>query len=792
MLPDTSPLVPQPFRRSTVVAVKRDLDQWSWILDPLAARYNVVRFSNTERCLRRVAAEPVSLVILDADLSSRELFRAIRARHQSVPILCVTDGSYPGDLVEARAREYQFHTFALGETPHSLLEVVESLVSPREHRRVGARQCILELPTESGSYAEFPLGDISNYGCSFEARLDPNGSPFVPDALFSDIRIRDGADIVLSGVGARVKNVRPLGSEPPGAPPRFRVGMLFSGESNDARPRRGVAEIVDQEIDILALLTNALSRSAWHVNLPFRETQGIYCRPLQIDAQARCASLEAGSTVSFAPGDVVTISMEIGGVRYTFLASVTDGISSHEGRTVFGVRLPTAVKAETQRSSMRYRPADGQVELTFQSPFSRREIKTKIIDITARGAGFIVDDRDCVCPVGTILDRVTMQFSDGVEWHGRARVMSIRPSEDRQGGVRCGVEFEIRQPNEQHKFVERLTKATRPRVGAAADVSADDLWQFFSDSGFLYPEKMESLTPDAARETLARVLAAPPSLTHSFVYWTRDKELGAHMSAIKVYPRTWELQHLAGRHNASVSLMVPELILGVSEYMEQIDDIDWCRMFFRPNNGWPAYAIGDYVARLGTERSADISQYAYMIRDTADPDRLSGPQPIELREYAEEDAPHIADHFMARGKSILMQSLQLSPDEIGLRTLNEEYGQVGLTRRRELAVAVDGGGFRGFSLMEFSSMGLNLSELTSSFTLNCPEGDTEALRELAYGAVRRYRSAGHRSAICLADDWQVDALSRIGFLRTKDYTCVTWPRTFYRRFHQHAERKFVR
>jgi len=786
MQPHQVPSTVQRAQISTLVVLKRDLADWSSILERLESRYSVASFANADRCLRHIEARRVALVLLDAELSSKELFRAIRARHKDVPILCVTGSHCPSDLVEARARDYQFHTFGPDDSRRSLVEVIDSLISPRAYPRIEARECALELPTESGSYAEFQLLDISNQGCAFEARLDPNGNPFVPNTFFPDIRIRSGSIAVLSGVGARVMNVRPLGSDPPGSAPRFRVGVAFSIETANRAQTSG--EILDEQIDILALLTNAMTRSPWHVNFPFLETQGMYCEPRQVDPIARTISMEAVGVVPFEFGDVLSVSVEIAGIRYSFYAAVQQ--ASCAG--AFSLRLPSTIRAETHRSSMRYRPADGQVELTFQTPFGDAPVHAKIIDITARGAGFLIDSAQCVCPVGTILNRVTMRFSDGVDWHGRARVMSLRPSRERQGNVRCGIEFDISQPNEQHNFVERLTKATRPRMGGASDVSASVLWQFFRDSGFLYPEKLESLSEGAAVDTLSKVLVAPPSLTHSFVYRTRDNQIGAHMSASKVYPRTWELQHLAGRQNASVSLMVPELILGVSEYMEQLEDIDWCRMFFRPNNGWPAYAIGDYVARLGTEQSADITQYAYMVLEADGLVSEDSQMGIEVRSYEDDDAPHIADHYVSRGKTTLMQSLQLNSDDLDLHSLDHEYAEIGLGRQREVAVAADSAGFRGFCLMEFSSMGLNLSELTSSFTLNCAEGDTEALLALAGSVARRYRVSGHRRAICLADDWQVEALGQLGFVRTKDYTCVTWPRRFYRRFHQHAQRKFVR
>ena len=189
---------------------------------------------------------------------------------------------------------------------------------------------------------------------------------------------------------------------------------------------------------------------------------------------------------------------------------------------------------------------------------------------------------------------------------------------------------------------------------------------------------------------------------------------------------------------------------------------------------------------------ADITQYAYMVLKAERLESGSSAPGLEVRPYEDDDAPHVADHYVARGRTILMQSLQLNAGDIDLRSINREYGRIGLSRRREVAVAADSAGFRGFSLMEFSSMGLNLSDLTSSFTLNCAEGDTEALLALARCAARRYRTEGQRRIICLADEWQVQALEQLGFVRTKDYTCVTWPRRFYRRFHQHAQRKFVR
>ncbi|MGB5222393.1 MAG: hypothetical protein WBN60_15250, partial [Polyangiales bacterium] len=114
MLPEQSPLIPQHVPKSTVVVLKRDLTDWSLMLGQLELQYTLARFSNTDRCLRYIADKAVALVILDADLSNRELFRAIRSRHHSIPILCVTGSSYPTDLVEARAREYQFHTFSPG------------------------------------------------------------------------------------------------------------------------------------------------------------------------------------------------------------------------------------------------------------------------------------------------------------------------------------------------------------------------------------------------------------------------------------------------------------------------------------------------------------------------------------------------------------------------------------------------------------------------------------------------------------------------------------------------------
>jgi hypothetical protein len=120
----------------------------------------------------------------------------------------------------------------------------------------------------------------------------------------------------------------------------------------------------------------------------------------------------------------------------------------------------------------------------------------------------------------------------------------------------------------------------------------------------------------------------------------------------------------------------------------------------------------------------------------------------------------------------------------------ELYQPLGLTRRRETLVARRDGRLAAFALLEVSSVGANFSDLTSAFRMHPVLSDPEAVTALAARARLRYAAAGRRFAVGLAEQLDEPAWAAAGFVKVKEYCCMTAHRSLWRRYVEFADRLY--
>ena len=92
----------------------------------------------------------------------------------------------------------------------------------------------------------------------------------------------------------------------------------------------------------------------------------------------------------------------------------------------------------------------------------------------------------------------------------------------------------------------RLVELSYPGIKLARNVTFDDIWTLFLDSGFLYPEKIEKLQPvmPELQATVRALLNANGHLLATAV--VRDEhKLEAQLSMLRSYEQTWMVHHLA-------------------------------------------------------------------------------------------------------------------------------------------------------------------------------------------------------------------------------------------------------
>ncbi|MBP6823388.1 MAG: hypothetical protein KA368_17700 [Acidobacteria bacterium] len=328
------------------------------------------------------------------------------------------------------------------------------------------------------------------------------------------------------------------------------------------------------------------------------------------------------------------------------------------------------------------------------------------------------------------------------------------------------------------KEYSRQVEASYPGLKVANGVSFEDIWQLLLDSGFLYPEKiarLEPVLPDI-QQTVRKLLQANGNLMATAVM-RNEKTLEAHMSILRWCEQTWIVQHLAALPMSARRLCASaQLTMGFTQYGQLRPDIVWNKMYFRPNNLWPARVFGGYAKRVSDPTTSDLRTFHYLVAPTAgdSPKLHTG---IEVRAGGQEDKTMIEDWFTSRGRTVEVQANQLQAACNGLEKLSREYEQAGLLRRRESIIAQRNGHVTGFALLEIASLGMNFSELTNSFTVHLMDDtDDETRLALIKDAKRRYAEFGRGQCIALEDGENLSAYEAAGFSRVKDYACWTFHR----------------
>ena len=326
-------------------------------------------------------------------------------------------------------------------------------------------------------------------------------------------------------------------------------------------------------------------------------------------------------------------------------------------------------------------------------------------------------------------------------------------------------------------------------VQVARDVELEELWTLYEDTGFLYPEKIERLRSSLPEihHTIGALLRANGDLLET-VTTRLDGTLSGHLCALRAYRRTWVIQHLAARRRLGGAGV---LNLAIARYTQVRPDVHWLKMYFRPDNAFPRTVFGSYAESVRHSPKSDLREFRYLTADANRPgERIAG---VTVRTAIPADHRVITDWFVARGRTTELMANDLVEGQHCLPMASARFAQIGLRRHRRILAAERDGVVTGFALLEVSSLGMNLSELTNAFTVHLVEPDASSRSALIEAARAHYRSLGRREVVALAEsDVDLDAFTSAGFASSKSYLCWTFHRDHASGILDHFEQTFRR
>jgi hypothetical protein len=737
-----------------------------------------VRIVHDERGLSSaLSALPADVLVAPCDAAQLEVVQ--RWRTYARLVLC--GATLPEGVLDAAGEGTDLRQVA---GPEQLRRAVLALARPRSPM---ARQQLRGLTLSFAGLERTEVLDLSNRGLSFRLELDQPLESFLPGAQVQGLCVRRGDETVLEAEGAQVRYVEQA-HDAAGAP-FYKVGCELLAPRAEAGRAQG--QRLDDAATCTGLLKTALRKGGILLQPADDDLDGQVCEKGEVDLAAGLLRLElAGHGLQ--AHDVVRGTFELGGSSYRFFASVV----SAEPLTL---KLPPAIEANHRRAAARHRPeASRPITVKLTAPLWTRQSDEKAaLEISATGLSIAIDAARDLLPPGSKVSSIDLDLGAGLKLRCQGEVRNLSPMPGSPGLLRCGLVFTGLSAEARSALADALMRHRLPGLADASEFPFDDLWQFLEETGFLYPNKMETLAPllPRVRETFSHLSKQTGHLFKAVVFH-EDRRLYAHISAVRSHSRSFVVQHLAALPRLKSGQGPRAVNLGITEFLAQDQHLDFGKSYFRPDNKWPARVFGGYARRVTDRQRSDLRMHDYLVYPTT----MELPETPGLRviEARGRDLGVVEASFVASERGCILRSDDLTRATLELGQVDAAYQPAGLFRRRVVLLALRKDQPVGFALCEISSPGLNLSELLSSMQLRllpaALAADPPLAQQVRHALMREafalYARAERPFVPLLKAPGEPEPAPGFEPLERKQYACWTWHRSLLRPFNEYVDRMY--
>ncbi len=435
----------------------------------------------------------------------------------------------------------------------------------------------------------------------------------------------------------------------------------------------------------------------------------------------------SGLRIALSPGCVATSS--------TFDPSRTTQISLYRyGKAVFSSDC-RVVRTQDRNRSIIVSPVDFQQshfkgkrlrnprvnlvptpKAVFTHPFTSKRVTYEIMDITTSGFSVHEAADSTVLMPGMIITDMTILCAGGLKLYCSAQV--IHRLARKRNILRFGFAIIDMDIINYNRLFDIYSSARDIHANMSGEMDMDSLWQFFFDSGFIYPEKYTSLSryKDDFKQTYQKLYRSSPGIFTNFTYQNNGMIYG-HLSMVKAYQRTWMIHHLAGRPmgRKRTGLHVLNHVMNYFDGLYRLPAVgmDYMIFYFRPDNRFPDYFFGGFCREYKKPERCSIDCFAYLNVPVPDT-RQELSEGWGLHPCTSEDIAELRAWYENASGGLMIDAMGLDRDFPGEEPIQDLFARYGLKRCCAVFVLKHNGKSAAFFIADHSDMGVNLSELINS------------------------------------------------------------------------------
>jgi hypothetical protein len=355
-------------------------------------------------------------------------------------------------------------------------------------------------------------------------------------------------------------------------------------------------------------------------------------------------------------------------------------------------------------------------KVIFDHPLTLKRVTFDVVDITTSGFSVVADSETSLLMPGMIIGDVTIARSGLFSMKFSAHVVYASP--EKKNKIRYGFAIYDTDVVTYNHLFDMYCNSIDRHANVSRDVNMDLLWEFFFESGFIYPKKYLCFSQykEDYKKTYEKLYHNSPEIFANFTYQENDAIYG-HVSIIKSYERTWMIHHLAAKPMGTkrTGLFVLNHILNYFDGFYRMPSIgmDYMIFYFQPENRFPNHFFGGFCRQLNNPQGCSMDCFAYLTQ-TIPPKETILPDGWILSECSTHDIIELRSSYKHISGGLMIDSFCLDREKSTEKSIEALYGKYGLKRRYGAHVLKHGGKAKAYMLVDESDMGINLSELLNS------------------------------------------------------------------------------
>ncbi len=366
------------------------------------------------------------------------------------------------------------------------------------------------------------------------------------------------------------------------------------------------------------------------------------------------------------------------------------------------------------------------LNVAFTHPVTKRTMSLKMVDLSGSGFALLEPYEDATLLPGMLLNDVGIYLTSRSKLKCTAQVIhrTHLPEGDM---VKVGLALLDIDPLEHMELVSLLQQTKDPDTYVSNQVDIDALWDFFFETGFIYPQKYASLVnnKEEFKQTYNKLYTQLPHIARHFIHMEHNTIL-SHFAMLRLYEKTWCLHHHAAVSGKRKSgLIVLDRLCDFINDTHMIDSANtqYTTGFYRTNNKFPMKFYGGATEYLDNPKACSIDDFAYLsFETTMTESETNETTPWELTDTNKGDLEDLRGFYEKVSGGLLLDAFDLTPHSMGSKTISEDYSRSGFKREIHHLSVRKHGELKAILAINRTDVGLNFSDLTNAIQIYVMDG----------------------------------------------------------------------